>query len=100
ASVFRRPAMFGAVALPVVGIFAAPWGHQPWVCAALLVGVAAHFAAMARWTDLRRPLSLLSAVAFNGALLVIWQGSDATEPQYFIIPAALSVLVLLRIFQD
>lgn len=98
--VFRRPAMFGAVALPLLGLFAAPWEREPLVGAALLVGLAAHFAAMARLPDLRRPLSLLSAAAFNAALLVAWQGTGSQEPQYYVIPAAVSVLVLLRIFRD
>ena len=99
-TVFRRPAMLGAIALPVAGLFAAPWEQEPIVCAALLVGLAAHFAAMARQPDLRRPLSLLSAVAFNGALLVAWRGTGAGEPQYYVIPAAISALVLLRVFRD
>ena len=99
-TVFRRPAMLGAIALPVAGLFAAPWEKEPMVCAALLVGLAAHFAAMARRPDLRRPLSLLSAVAFNGALLVAWRGTGAGEPQYYVIPAAISALVLLRVFRD
>jgi hypothetical protein len=98
--VFRRPAVLGAVALPLAGLFAAPWESEPLVCAALLVGIAAHFAAMARRPDLRGGLSLLSAVAFNAALLVAWLGSGAGEPQYYVIPAAISVLVLLRVFRD
>jgi hypothetical protein len=98
--VFRRPAMFGAVALPLVGLFPAPWEREPLVCAALLVGLAAHFAAMARRPDLRHPLSVLSAVAFNAALLVAWQGTGAGELQYYVIPASLSALVLLRLFHD
>jgi len=99
-SVFRRPAMFGAIALPVIGLLAAPWEREPLVGAALLVGMAAHFAAMARLPDVRRPLSLLSAAAFNVALLVAWQATGSEEPQYYVIPAAVSVLVLLRIFRD
>ncbi len=98
--VFQRPAMVGAIALPVMGLFAAPWEREPLVCAALLVGLGAHFAALARRPSLRGPLSLLSAVAFNGALLVAWRGTGEGEPQYYVIPAAISALVLLRVFRD
>jgi hypothetical protein len=98
--VFQRPALVGSILLPVVGLFAAPWEEQPLVCAALLVGLSAQFAALARRPELRGPLSLFSATAFNVALVVAWQGTGAGEPQYYVIPAAVSVLVLLRIFRD
>jgi hypothetical protein len=44
--------------------------------------------------------SLASAVAFNAALLVVWSGTGSGEPQYYVIPAGLSLLVLLRVFRD
>lgn len=97
--VFRRPALLGAVAFPLAGLLAAPWS-EPLVCAVLLVGHAAHFAVLARSESVKAMASLLAAVAFNLALLLTWQGSGAGEPQYYLIPAALSVLVLVRVFQD
>jgi hypothetical protein len=97
--VFRRPALLGAVVFPLAGLLAAPW-DEPLVCAALLVGQAAHFAALGRNESVRGPASLLAAVAFNAALLFVWRGSSFGEPQYYVIPAALSALVLLRVFRD
>lgn len=96
---FRRPALFGAFLFPLAGLLTAPW-EQPAYAAALLVGHAAHFAALAVHPSRRNIASLASVVAFNAALLVLWTGIGAGEPQYYIIPAGLSLLVLLRVFRD
>lgn len=96
---FRRPALLGAFLFPLAGLLTAPWS-QPVYAAALLVGHAAHFAALAAHPSRRTLASLASAVAFNAALLVVWSGTGHGEPQYYVIPAGLSLLVLLRVFRD
>ncbi|WP_240486703.1 hypothetical protein [Hyalangium minutum] len=96
---FRRPALFGAFLFPLAGLLTAPW-DQPMYAAALLVGHAAHFAALAAHPSRRTLASLASAVAFNAALLVVWAGTGRGEPQFYVIPAGLSLLVLLRVFRD
>jgi len=95
----RRPALVGAFLFPVMGLLTAPW-HEPLYAAALLVGHAAHFAALATHPARRGVASLVSVVAFNAALVVAWMGTGSGEPQYFVIPAGLSLLVLLRVFRD
>lgn len=93
-----RPLLFGAFLLPLAGLLAAPW-RTPLLAALILVGHAAHFAALASSRSLRRVGSLLSAGAFNAALLCGWLGTSTTEPQYFVIPAGVSVLLLVRAFR-
>ncbi|MDC0710524.1 hypothetical protein POL68_18755 [Stigmatella sp. ncwal1] len=95
---FRQPALMGAFLFPLVGLLTAPWGESAYT-AALLVGHAAHFAALAMHPSRRGAASLASAVAFNAALLVVWVGAGAGEPQYYVIPAGLSLLVLLSVFR-
>ncbi|MCY1081868.1 hypothetical protein [Archangium lansingense] len=97
--VFRRPALWGAFLFPLAGLFTAPW-NQPLYVAALLVGYAAHFAALAAHPSQRGMASLVSVGAFNSALFFVWLGTGAGEPQYYVIPAGLSLLVLLRVFQE
>jgi hypothetical protein len=96
---FRRPALLGAFLFPLAGLLTAPWS-EPLYAAALLVGHAAHFAALAAHPSRRTVASLASAVAFNAALLVVWAGTGKGEPQFYVIPAGLSLLVLLRTFRD
>ncbi len=96
---FRRPALWGAFLFPMAGLLTAPW-HQPLYVAALLVGYAAHFAALAAHPSQRGMSSLVSVCSFNAALFFVWMGTGAGEPQYYVIPAGLSLLVLLRVFQD
>lgn len=95
---FRRPALVGAFLFPLAGLLSAPWG-EPLQVAALLVGHAAHFAALGTHPARRGMASLASVVAFNAALLLVWQGTGAGEPQYYVIPAGLSLLALLRVFR-
>jgi hypothetical protein len=97
--VFRRPALWGAFLFPIAGLLTAPWG-SPLVVAMLLVGYAAHFAALGLHPSQRGAASLASAGAFNGALFLVWQGTGAGEPQYYVIPAGLSLLLLLRVFRE
>jgi len=96
---FRRPALWGAFLFPMAGLLTAPW-HQPLYVAALLVGHAAHFAALASHPSQRGVGSVVSAAAFNAALALLWVGTGAGDPQFFVIPASLSLLVLLRVFRD
>ncbi|MFP2928510.1 hypothetical protein ACLESO_25610 [Pyxidicoccus sp. 3LG] len=95
---FRRPALVGAFLFPLAGLISAPWG-EPLQVAALLVGHAAHFAALGTHPSRRGTASLASVVAFNAALLLVWQGTGTGEPQYYVIPAGLSLLALLRVFK-
>lgn len=96
--VFRRPALWGAFLFPLAGLFSAPWS-EPLQVAALLVGHAAHFAALASHPTRRGVASLASVVAFNVALYLVWQGTGNGEPQFYVIPAGLSLLALLRVFR-
>ena len=96
---FRRPALVGAYLFPLAGLLSAPW-DEPLQVAALLVGHAAHFAVLGAYPARRGLASLVSVVAFNAALLLVWQGTGAGEPQYYVIPAGLSLLALLRVFRD
>ncbi|NMO13413.1 hypothetical protein HPC49_08615 [Pyxidicoccus fallax] len=96
---FRRPALVGAFLFPLAGLLSAPWG-EPLQVAALLVGHAAHFSALGTHPARRSVASLAAVVAFNAALLLVWQGTGAGEPQYYVIPAGLSLLALLRVFRD
>ncbi|MFY0528542.1 hypothetical protein ACN28I_37075 [Archangium gephyra] len=96
---FRRPALWAAFLFPMAGLLTAPWG-QPLYVAALLVGYAAHFAALAAHPSQRGVSSLVSVGAFNAALFLVWVGTGAGEPQYYVIPAGLSLLVLLRVFHE
>ncbi|WP_227027520.1 hypothetical protein [Corallococcus soli] len=95
---FRRPAVAGAWMFPLAGLLSLPWG-QPFVAVALLVGYAAHFAALAACSKDKGPASLMSVAAFNLALFFVWLGTGTGEPQYYAIPAGLSVLLLLRVFR-
>ncbi|WP_420718288.1 hypothetical protein [Pyxidicoccus sp. MSG2] len=95
---FRRPALVGAFLFPMAGLLSAPW-DEPLQVAALLVGHAAHFAALGTHPSRRGPASLAAVLAFNAALLLVWQGTGAGEPQFYVIPAGLSLLSLLRVFR-
>ncbi|RKH63327.1 hypothetical protein [Corallococcus llansteffanensis] len=95
---FRRPSIAGAWLFPLAGLLSLPWG-EPFVAVALLVGYAAHFAALAACSKNKGPASLVSVVAFNMALFFVWLGTGTGEPQYYAIPAGLSLLALLRVFR-
>ncbi|RKH67920.1 hypothetical protein D7W81_13215 [Corallococcus aberystwythensis] len=95
---FRRPAAAGAWLFPLAGLLTVPWS-QPFVAVALLVGYAAHFAALGAFTKQRGAASLMSVAAFNTALYLVWLGTGSGEPQYYAIPAGLSLLLLLRVFR-
>lgn len=96
--VFVKPAWLGAIGLPLLGLFAVPW-NSPLVAACLLMGHAAHFAVTSKLTE-RSFASILATCAFNAALIFVWLGTGFGGPQYYIIPAALSALVLVRVFKD
>ncbi|TSC29353.1 hypothetical protein [Corallococcus sp. Z5C101001] len=95
---FRRPVVAGAWLFPLAGLLSLPWG-QPFVATALLVGYAAHFAALAACSKDRGAASLMSVAAFNTALYFVWLGTGTGEPQFYAIPAGLSLLLLLRVFR-
>ncbi|WP_338863638.1 hypothetical protein [Myxococcus stipitatus] len=97
-TVFRRPALWGAFLFPLAGLLSAPWS-EPLTVAALLVGHAAHFAALASHPSRRGMASIASVVAFNVALLLVWHATGEGEPQFYVIPAGLSLLALLRVFR-
>ncbi|MCE9673189.1 hypothetical protein LY474_35820 [Myxococcus stipitatus] len=97
-AVFRRPVLWGAYLFPLAGLLSAPWG-EPLQVAALLVGHSAHFAALAAHPSRRSLSTFVSVVAFNAALFLVWQGTGSGEPQFYVIPAGLSLLALLRVFR-
>lgn len=96
---FVAPARAGAFLFPLVGLLALPWA-DPWAAAALLVAHSAHFSVLARGASHRRAASLLAFVAFNAALFFAWRATGFGEPQYYVIPAGIAALVLVRIFRD
>jgi hypothetical protein len=97
--VLAGPARLGAYLVPLAGLIALPWG-DPLVAAALLVGNAAHFAVLARGEGERRFASVASVVAFNGALLLAWSADKGVSPELFLIPAGVSLLMLVRVFRE
>jgi len=97
--VFVRPSLTGAFLLPLLGLWVAPW-RESLLSAALLVGYAAHFAALSVQSSMRRSAALLAALSFNGALWLLWRGTGAGEPQYYIIPAGISLIGLVWLFRD
>jgi hypothetical protein len=97
--VLAGPARLGAYAVPILSILALPW-QAPITAAALLVGHAAHFAALARDDDERRGAALASVVAFNAALLVAWSANRAISVELLAVPAGVSLLILIRVFRD
>ncbi|MGE6758523.1 hypothetical protein ACQKGO_10955 [Corallococcus interemptor] len=96
--VFRRPSVAGAWLFPLAGLLTVPWS-QPSVAIALLVGYAAHFAALGTFTKQRGAASTVSVAAFNTALYLVWLSTGSGEPQFYVIPAGLSLLLLLRVFR-
>ncbi|RKH95289.1 hypothetical protein [Corallococcus sp. AB038B] len=95
---FRRPAVAGAWLFPLAGLLTVPWS-QPFIAVALLVGYAAHFAALGAFTKQKGLASTMSVAAFNTALYLVWLATGSGEPQYYVIPAGLSLLLLLRVFR-
>ncbi len=43
---------------------------------------------------------LLAAAIFNGGLLILWHDLDLKDPQFYMIPIGISVLVLTRLLRD
>ncbi|MHB8875527.1 MAG: hypothetical protein ACYC8T_17725, partial [Myxococcaceae bacterium] len=97
-AVLVGPSILGAFLFPLAGLLVAPWGDSL-QSSLLLVGHAAHFAALARNPMQKRVGALLAAAAFNAALVCTWLGAGTSEPQYFVIPAGISLLVLVRVFR-
>ncbi|WP_426754903.1 hypothetical protein [Myxococcus sp. Y35] len=94
----RGPMLLGAYLFPLAGLLSAPWG-APAHMALLLVGHAAHFLALGMRPECRGLASTTAVLAFNAALFMGWQATGAGEPTYFIVPAGLSLLALLRVFR-
>lgn len=82
---------------PVLGLVTAPWS-SPTSVAVLLVAFAVHYTLLAQQEGLKPLASVLSAVAFNGAVLTMWFGSGWGEAQYVLVPMGLSGLVLVQVF--
>ncbi len=93
-----RPLWGTGIVLPLVGLLAVPW-ESSGTGALLLLAHAAHFTLLARHRPLRHLGALLAFVAFNGALVFGWLETRALEPQYFAIPSALAVLLLVKVFE-
>jgi hypothetical protein len=97
-AIFHSVARDSAFALPVAGLWAIPRNH-PILAAALLLLDGALYAALAVAGAHRRIATLLSMAAFNAAVVVVWLGTGFGELVYFVIPAGVSALVLIRVFR-
>ena len=54
-----------------------------------------------RGLETRRPkFMLLAAAIFNGGLLILWHDLDLKDPQFYMIPIGITVLVLTRLLRD
>jgi hypothetical protein len=82
---------------PLLGLVTAPWG-SPTALSALLVAMAVHYAVLAQAAPSKAVASVLAAVTFNAAVVVQWLALGFGEPQYLLIPAGLSGLVLVQVF--
>lgn len=82
---------------PVLGLVTAPWS-SPTSVAVLLVACAVHYTLLAQQQSQKPLASVLSAAAFNGAVLTMWFGSGWGEAQYVLVPMGLSGLVLVQVF--
>ncbi|MGV3620713.1 MAG: hypothetical protein ACO1OB_07840 [Archangium sp.] len=88
----------GAMILPALGAVFVPW-TQWTVSAAWLLGVSAVGGLAARM-GLKRRGSLVSAVAFNAAMVLGAVGSGFDSMQLLLVPVGMTVLVLVRVFTD
>lgn len=82
---------------PALGLVTAPWS-SPTSVAVLLVAFAVHYTLLAQQSGQKPLASVLSAVAFNGAVLTLWFGSGWGEAQYVLVPMGLSGLLLVQVF--
>ncbi len=96
---WRAPALFWSFAFPLCALLVAPW-NAPEALAPLLMGYAAHFTALSRLSAARRWGASLGVAAFNGALLCAWLALGRGEPQFFAIPAGLSLIWLVHAFRE
>lgn len=87
----------GAVLWPLLGLFAAPWGGWQ-ATAPLLAALAVHFTWLSRCGS-RHGAPVLAALAFNGAVAVAFVGAGGTGLELLAIPAGLSLLALVQVFQ-
>ncbi|MDX2010052.1 MAG: hypothetical protein SFW67_07680 [Myxococcaceae bacterium] len=84
---------------PLLGLLTAPWGSSTSL-SVLLVAMAVHYVVLAQAEASKGFASVLAAVTFNAAVVVQWVGLGWGEPQYLLIPAGLSGLVLVHVFAD
>lgn len=98
---FGSPLRLLGYLLPIAGCAAAVplRSSGGWMAACALLACAAHFSAISRWPEDRLAGSLLAALAFNGALLVVWSHGTWTAPELFLVPTGLTALALLRRFK-
>ncbi len=83
---------------PLMGLLAAP--HEAgWTLAGLLLAQSAHFAWVSRHSG-RKLAALVSAAAFNAAMVCGWLSSGFHAGEYLVIPFGLSLLALVRVFSD
>ncbi|PZR04602.1 MAG: hypothetical protein DI536_33965 [Archangium gephyra] len=88
----------GATLAPVLGAVFVPWSQWT-VSAAWLLGVSAVGGLAAR-TGLKRHGSLMSAAAFNAAMVIGALGAGFGSMQLLLVPAGVTVLALVRVFRD
>lgn len=89
----------GAFVWPVVGVLALA-GQPPAFVSWVLMAVGAHFAIMARSTEVRRWASVAAAVAFNVAMVFGYQATGWGGLHYVAIPFGVSMLTLTWVFKE
>jgi hypothetical protein len=93
-----RVALAYALLWPLAGLLAAP--HQAgWSLAGLLLAQSLHYAWFSRLTGSKFP-AVASAVAFNAAMLCGWLTTGFHGWEYLAIPFGLSLLGLVKVFND
>jgi hypothetical protein len=93
----RRPSKVMAHVVPVLGLML--MGAKPTTeHAALLFGVALHFTALAARGG--RVATVMAAVGYNLAIAMVWMQQGIGDPQFYAIPAGVSLIVLGQLFSS
>jgi hypothetical protein len=104
-SIVTAPLQRTALAMPALAVAIGLYRHlfmQPvWLGAnslALLLAAAFYF-----WRGLERqskPFIIASTVILNAALAFLWRELDWTDPQFFMIPIGISILVFVQLLKQ
>jgi hypothetical protein len=94
-----RALALGAHLWPVVGTLLV-FDAAAWTLGAVLLAASAHYAWLAQAGRWKRSAALLSAGAFNLSLFTLWTAAGFSSSYYLLIVAGLSVLVLVKLFEQ